>query len=503
MKWLFQRIPLYFLLFPINTVLMLTTTNLGEIEIKAIWIPLLIAVLFSLTFLLLGWMILRDLQQASLISFVISFFGLTYGHFFNFFKGRIIGKWVVGTHFYSTIIWGILTITFLVFGIIKIRNFKNINLILNVIVLSTTIFHLGYLSSYQIREKVLAIHKDTDQNRIVLNPDPYYPLPDVYFIILDKYARSDALRISYNYDNSEFIKSLESLGFFIPDCSRSNYPFTVMSLSSQLNMAYVEDLTAAPNFEETRAFIRNNVVHRVFENLGYTTIAFDMGFDWGNFTRFDHYYDHLSSNLDQWSIDPFTVLYIKTTIGRFLFEGSSNIGAQITRTIYEQKADRTRLILEVLPEIPDLSGPKFIHSHIITPHPPFLFNPDGSFVPDPEEVDPMVGFTNQLAYIEPRILDVVSQILEKSEDPPIIIIEGDHGFGKKYGTSNLLALYLPYGGATGLEEHMTLINVFPHIFNTYFGTEIDYLPDISYTHTDNWYESIPLEEWNPECQIIE
>jgi hypothetical protein len=228
-----------------------------------------------------------------------------------------------------------------------------------------------------------------------------------------------------------------------------------------------------------------------------------MGFSWGNFTWFDHYYDQQPRNLDQWSIDPFTILYMKTTIARFLFEGSSNIGAQITRTDFEQKADRTKLILEVLPEIPHLSGPKFVHAHIITPHPPYLFNSDGSLVPDPEGVDPLVGYKNQLAYIEPRIIDVVSQILKKSKIPPIIIIEGDHGFGKKFGTSNLLALYLPDGSAAGLDDQMTLVNVFPHIFNTYFGTNIETLPDRSYTHTDDWYESILLEEWNPECQIKE
>jgi hypothetical protein len=276
-----------------------------------------------------------------------------------------------------------------------------------------------------------------------------------------------------------------------------------MSLSSQLNMAYVEDLTDAPSLETTRALIKDNIVHRAFEELGYTTIAFDMGFSWGNMTWFDYYYDQRPGNMDQWAVDPFTILYMKTTIATFLFEDITDIGDQITRTDFEVKADRTKLILEVLPQIPNLPGPKFVHAHIITPHPPYIFNPDGSLVPDPEEIDPIIGYKNQLAFIEPRILDVVSQILDKSRVPPIIIIEGDHGFGKKVVTSNLLALYLPDGGAAGLDDHMTLINVFPHIFNTYFGTDIDYLPDISYTHTKDWYESVPLEEWDPKCRTAE
>jgi len=503
MTRLLKKSTLYFLLFPITTVLILAAANLGEIEIRVIWFPFLFALVFSLIFFLLGWVVVRDLQRASLIAFIFSLFGLTYGHFYNFMKGRTIGNWVIGTHFSSGLIYGLLALICLYFCIYKIRNVENINLIGNIIFLSLTIFNIGTISFYQIKENELASENIPNERKTFLSPDPDKPLPDVYFIILDKYARSDALEEYYEYDNSEFITELESIGFFVPDCSRSNYAFTVMTLSSQLNMAYVEDLSDSPSLETTRALIRNNVVHSAFEELGYTTIAFEMGFSWGNMKWFDQYYDELPSNIDQWSIDPFMILYMKTTVATFLFEGGSDIGEQITRTDFEEKADRTKLILEVLPEIPYLPGPKFIHAHIITPHPPYLFNPDGSLVPDPEEVEPKTGYKNQLAFIEPRIIDVVRQILSRSKVPPIIIIEGDHGFGNRYVTSNLLALYLPDGGAVGLDDHMTLVNIFPHIFNTYFGTDLDYLPNISYTHTDDWYESIPQEEWDPKCGGIE
>jgi hypothetical protein len=113
----------------------------------------------------------------------------------------------------------------------------------------------------------------------------------------------------------------------------------------------------------------------------------------------------------------------------------------------------------------------------------------------------MEGYRQQLAYIEPRILEVLKKIIDESPRPPIIILEGDHGFGRKYVTSNLLALYLPNQDQPELDDNMTLINVFPYIFNTYFGTQIPMLPDQSYTHTDDWYESVPIEEWNPDCRI--
>ena len=173
----------------------------------------------------------------------------------------------------------------------------------------------------------------------------------------------------------------------------------------------------------------------------------------------------------------------------------------MTLTDIERKAARTNLILDLLPEIPQLAGPKFVYAHIINPHPPYVFNADGSINENAEDTPESEGYPAQLAYLEPRILDVIEQILAQSDEPPIIIVEGDHAFGKQYVTSNLLALYLPDGGDVGLDDHMTLVNLFPTIFNTYFCTDIEYLPDESYTHTKNWYESVPLEEWNAECVV--
>ena len=39
--------------------------------------------------------------------------------------------------------------------------------------------------------------------------------PDVYYIILDMYGRDDVLKDRFSYDNSEFLKELEELGFVV------------------------------------------------------------------------------------------------------------------------------------------------------------------------------------------------------------------------------------------------------------------------------------------------
>jgi hypothetical protein len=497
-----KKFPYYVFLFPALTVLILAVNNLGQIQISVITRPLIYSVLGALVVFLVSWLLIQDIQRAGLFSFCLVGFTLTYGHFYEVMDGRVIGEWVVGTHTTMLILWGLLFLISAYFMIFRLQNTANFTIILNLVMILMSLFQATHIFTYEVRVEILQHKTESELNQAFLQPEDPENLPDVYFIILDKYARSDALRESfYHYDNSEFIQALQDMGFWVVECSRSNYAFTVMSLSSQLNMAYVEDLTDEPSLKTTKALIQNNRVHDAFEEIGYTTVAFDMGFSWGNMKDFDYYFDETPDNIDTWSLDPFEVLYLRSTMGVLLFEAETDIGAQVSLSDVERKANRTQVILEVLPEIPKLPGPNFVHAHIVTPHPPFIFNADGSLNENPDEVDPIQGYREQLAFIEPRILEVLQEIIQNADQPPIIILEGDHGFGKKFVTSNLLAMYLPDGGAGGLSDHMTLVNVFPHIFNTYFGTNLEYLPDLSFTHTDDWYESVPLEEWNPACRL--
>lgn len=500
MKRTLQQFPLYALLFPALTVLMLAANNLGQLQLHVIWRALLLSLALGLVLLLIGWLVLRDLPRAGLLAFPIVFFSLTYGHFFNLMRDRVIGSWVIGTHFYMLILWGLLFLGTAYLLLFRLKAIQTATEIFNIVILALTVFQIGLIGLYSAREVIARAQTDKAAPATLLQPADSQELPDVYFILLDKYGRSDVLWNSYQYDNSDFITGLEDLGFWVADCSRSNYSFTVMSLASQLNMAYIDELTEDPSLKTTSALIQNNQVHEAFEEIGYTTIAFDMGFSWGNLKGSDYYFEHYPENIQAWNLDPFEILYLKSTLGVLIFEGGSDLGDQMTLSDLEQKAERTRLILDVLPEIPQMPGPKFVHAHIINPHPPYVFNADGTLNPDAEDTPASEGYPAQLAYLEPRVLAAVAEIIATSDQPPIIIIEGDHAFGKKYVTSNLLALYLPGYDTAALDEHMTLVNVFPLIFNTYFGADIPALPDLSYTHTDDWYESVPLEEWNPACR---
>ncbi len=69
-------------------------------------------------------------------------------------------------------------------------------------------------------------------------------LPDVYIIILDAHLRSDVLETTFDLNNADFIEKLTKMGFYVPPCSMSNYAYTRSSMSSFLNMQYLQDISA-------------------------------------------------------------------------------------------------------------------------------------------------------------------------------------------------------------------------------------------------------------------
>jgi hypothetical protein len=102
--------------------------------------------------------------------------------------------------------------------------------------------------------------------------------PDIYYIVLDGYGRSDYLLEKFNFDNSAFLTELESLGFVIPICTQSNYHLTILSMTSSLNMDYLTKLPPGKDKDSTyldfEPYLEQSRVLSFFEGLGYETFTF-------------------------------------------------------------------------------------------------------------------------------------------------------------------------------------------------------------------------------------
>lgn len=193
------------------------------------------------------------------------------------------------------------------------------------------------------------------------------------------------------------------------------------------------------------------------------------------------------------------------------------------RSSYDAHRDLIRHNLTVLGELHELESPKFVFAHVVSPHPPFLFNADGSSrestvsrftMNDGDHLvgnqmkleDYLEGYREQIQYVNARLREVVIS-LRKHDPDAIIILQGDHGPGsmldwKSAKRSNLTerlgilnAYYLPDGGAEFLYDTITPINTFRLILTHYFGMKVKLLADKSYYSSWNRpYDMVRLPE---------
>jgi hypothetical protein len=154
----------------------------------------------------------------------------------------------------------------------------------------------------------------------------------------------------------------------------------------------------------------------------------------------------------------------------------------LQQTEYNEHYYQVKYILNKLQQLPEEAGPKLVFAHILVPHPPFIFAPNGEFR---WAEDRVTGYNSNVQFINSQIVTVVDAIVNKSKTPPVIIIMGDHGpFGNQVTPSMRLSIlnayYLNDEAKKDLYERITPVNSFRVIFNNYFGTSYPLLDDLSY-----------------------
>jgi hypothetical protein len=266
------------------------------------------------------------------------------------------------------------------------------------------------------------------------------------------------------------------------------------------------------NPEDVWLRIRHSQVRAQLEGIGYKTFAFDSGYEWSRLKDADVYLSHTNAPYGLQLLQPFEAMLVQSTA--LLIWSDSTYAAMpdyVDTPFYgvngalEDHYNRQLFTLDQLPQLATAPGPKFVFTHLIVPHIPFLFEPDGSPVIDPgyysgnllEPIDHdylLRGYTNQVQFIDSRIIEVARQILENSPTPPIIVIQGDHGLENDNQLVILNAFYLPGEDRQALYSSITPVNSFRVIFNSYFGGSYELLPDISYSKT-----GAAIPETYPQC----
>ena len=323
--------------------------------------------------------------------------------------------------------------------------------------------------------------------------------PDVYFLVLDAYGRSDVLEQIYGFDNSGFLRRLEGKGFVVARSSTANYCQTALSLAATLNVRYLDDLAGSRSTDRLplKRLITDNAVFRAFRSQGYRLVTFATGFDATD------------------SIDADLMLAPPSHLGTFHALVADQtplwllLGRRAAHEPHRMHRDRVLKVFEELPAASHPStSPTFTFAHVVAPHPPFVFGADGSDVSGREAAyslndsdgwrrleghsgpdDYARRYRDQVAYLTDRVERAVDRILATSPTPPIIIIQGDHGPGSHFDAaaerpndlrermSILNACYLPDAHRAPIADSITPINTIRLVLDRCFGANLGPLPD--------------------------
>jgi hypothetical protein len=312
--------------------------------------------------------------------------------------------------------------------------------------------------------------------------------PDIYYIILDGYARADVLKVFYNFENNEFITGLEAEGFTVLDKSFTNYAWTFLSLASSLNFEYVNHLSEimGPRSIDLRIpyqMINDNRTARLLKSQGYTFVLFSS--TWRG-TQSSDIADMRICYKEGLFNDEFLRIFSQTSMLK-VFDS----------LIVEDLAATHLYSFEKLSRAHEIKGPKFAFFHMLLPHHPFIFDRDGAIRKHIDMTEQFISsgwanqeeYVDQLIFVNKKTLEAVSSILKNSSAPPVIIIQSDHGpqiSRKKFKDfviarmGNFMAFYLPGEGGRLLYPTMTPVNVFRLVLSHYFSADLPLLEDIAY-----------------------
>lgn len=310
---------------------------------------------------------------------------------------------------------------------------------------------------------------------------------DIFYFIFDRYPNARVLRENFGFDNKEFLDFLKHQGFIALEDNYANYPTTLPSLVSTLNMSYLNDISETrwgkgKSLYPLHQLLHENAVTLFFKKKGYVIWHFG---SWWEATAKGGLADH---NVNFQILSEFSMTLFENTLIACLLR---NLLASAENWL------RVREQFETLAKFPVSSKPSFVFIHMLVPHPPAVFDEHGAFIgpKERERKSDRENFLGQVKYVNSRLREIIP-MLRSRQPEPIIIIQSDEGpYPPGYETTMkqeywnnagvaaqqqklgiLSAYYFPSQTFEPSRKDLSPVNSFRTVISNYFDTELPRLP---------------------------
>lgn len=316
--------------------------------------------------------------------------------------------------------------------------------------------------------------------------------PDVYLIIMDEYSGDRILRDYFHYDNSHFSAQLRSKGFYVATEPSSNYSATPVSIASIFSMDYLPQFhrkLVAEDYTRSEKVVEKSITMQLLKDHGYRFL--------------NHSIFNIARQPGQFKTD-LLPMRLKLVTAKTLWNSAmTDLGWQIHGRIAphfswlgkilqdDYKGGNQRLLKLTNDAIAARDTvPRFIYTHVLMPHWPYLFDSTGKetglnfYSPSITGRQKETAYVQYPAYTNKVMLQMTSDILKQSNGEAIIILMSDHGFREKPGeqacidvNNNFVSVYLPGKNYGSFYNSISNVNLMRAIFNTAFGQQFPRLPD--------------------------
>ena len=473
--------PLFTILLCIFFVLHGFTENYDLVPVKDALVLTGIYILTTLTITGLLWLIFRNLLKASLGAFTLLafhfFFGAIHDEFKKLFDGAFVTK-------YSFILPA--SFILILFLLILIQKWNkpllNVTLYLNALLILLIIFDSGRFvfksfNTIKTNESITGFIECRDCKK-----------PNIYLILSDEYAGSEALKDIFSFDNSAFEEDLRKRNFHVVPSPSSNYNYTPYSIASLFNMNYLNGITDKSNDINNR-----NISFKNINKNNLTNFLYKSGYDFVNLSLFDFADKPTNINNNKFYSTRGALISSQTLTGRikkdlwyhlittFDFKWAQKRMLNQSINTIQQQFENTISAAENKSKTP-----LFIYTHFMMPHYPYLFDKTGNQLSFEESMQGSRKdlYLQYLQYSNNQFLSLIDSIQEKDKTNPVIILMSDHGFnkyessfGSSYNFKNIINIYLPDKHYSNIPDSLSNVNLFRLVFNHQFRLQLPLLKD--------------------------